>query len=104
MKFGKKGIEGYPEDAACSPSEQHAIKAVAQGRAEPHQQRLALDWIVTMAAGYYQCSYRKGDKGETDFNEGRRYVAQQIVKASEIRTVQRGEPQEQGEMKEESNG
>lgn len=59
-----------------------AIQAVAQGRANIHQQKRAIEWIVKHAANTYDLSYRPGLDGERDtyFAEGRRFVGLQLVK------------------------
>ena len=60
-----------------------AVQAVARGNASSREQQMAMDWIVTQAAGAYELSFRSdGDGGdrETTFAEGRRFVGLQIVK------------------------
>lgn len=56
-----------------------AIKACAQGTAEPHQAKLALDAIVHKIAGTYDRSFMPGDAAATGFAEGKRHVGRQIV-------------------------
>lgn len=58
-----------------------AIKALAEGRAEPYQQQLALEWIVYIS-GTYENSFRPGVDGarNTDFAAGKQFVGQQVVK------------------------
>lgn len=58
-----------------------ALQAVADGRADEHQQRRAIKWIVEMACQTYQPSFRNGPNGEreTVFAEGRRFVGLMIV-------------------------
>jgi len=69
---------GKPE-VAC-------IQALAAGNATPEMQRRALKWIVEIAAGYYDLSFRPGEDGrrETDFAEGKRFVGAQIVKMTQL--------------------
>ena len=48
---------------------------------------MALRWIVNVAAGTYEPSFRSDADGgdrETAFAEGRRYVGMQIVKLSNM--------------------
>jgi hypothetical protein len=64
-----------------------AIKAVNAGNANEGQQRIALRWIIEMAAGTYDQPFRPGVGGDRDtaFACGRMFVGQQIVK--QINTV-----------------
>lgn len=55
-----------------------AFRAFREGRAEPYQQQLVLEWII-MAAGTYENPFR-GTREETDFACGKQFVGQQIVK------------------------
>lgn len=60
-----------------------AVRACMAGTASEGQQKLAMDWIITMASNLYDMSYRDdADGGElaTAFHEGRRFVGNQIVK------------------------
>lgn len=63
-----------------------AVQALANGNASPEQQRRALAWIVEMAAGYYDLSFRPGVDGQrdTDFAEGKRFVGAQVVKLTKL--------------------
>lgn len=63
-----------------------AIRALAAGNASEGQQRHALNWIINVASGYYDLSFRPGIDGAraTDFAEGRRYVGAQVVKLTKI--------------------
>jgi hypothetical protein len=66
-----------------------AIKALGCGTAEAHQQMLALKWIVEVACGAYDTSFRPGGvdgQRETDFAEGRRFVGTTIVKLMHLNT------------------
>lgn len=58
-----------------------AVRALREGAASDHQQLVALDWIITQAAGTYAASFRPGADGDraTAFAEGRRFVGLQIV-------------------------
>lgn len=60
-----------------------AFKAMAKGTANADQQGRALRWLIDVAAGTYEISFRSdADGGERDssFAEGRRFVGTQIVK------------------------
>lgn len=59
-----------------------AIQALAGGTALPHQQKLALDWIINVAAGTYEAHFYPGAQGQrdTDYALGKANVGQQIVK------------------------
>lgn len=81
-----------PRDPAWVPApyevyDVDAIRAVARGEADPHQQKRALDWIINTAAGAYELSFRSDGQGgerETAFAEGRRFVGMQIVKLANM--------------------
>lgn len=64
-----------------------ALKALEKGNANEGQQRMALDWIVRVASGYYETSYHSEDPGgrKTAHAEGRRLVGGAIVTALNIR-------------------
>ncbi len=79
-----------PPDAAWSPPPYHdaehiAIHALARGEADPHQQKLALDWIIERACATYDQSYRPESERETVFAEGRRFVGLQVVKLTNFK-------------------
>ena len=60
-----------------------ALQALQRGEAAPHQQKLALDWIINKACGSYDVSFRSDQDGgdrETAFAEGRRFVGLQTIK------------------------
>lgn len=57
-----------------------AIKALASGTANEHQQRRALDFIINKLAGTYDVSFRADSTRETDHAEGKRWVGLQLVK------------------------
>ena len=58
----------------------YALKALQAGTANGDQQKRALDWIITKAAGAYDLSFRSGDQHDTSFAEGRRSVGLQVIK------------------------
>ena len=64
-----------------------AIQALARGDAAPHQQQLALKWIVETVCGYYDISFRPGGlegERESNFAEGKRHVGAQVVKMTRL--------------------
>lgn len=82
---------------AYEPEDVHAIQALARGIANAEQQRRALAWIIERAAGTYEMSYRPGGEDgarDTIFAEGRRFVGNQVVKMTKLKTGQprRSEP------------
>lgn len=66
--------------APCELAVTSSIQALAAGTADNHQQQRALKWIIEIAAGTYEPSYRGGSESEVAFLEGRRYVGLQIVR------------------------
>ena len=69
-------VETDPDDA-------EALKALVRGDASEEQQRRAVNWFITKAAGTYDLSFRSDAEGgdrETAFAEGRRFVGLQAVK------------------------
>ena len=55
-----------------------ALQNVAAGIADAAQQKRALNWIIYKACGFNDISFRPGSPDETAFNEGKRFVVQQI--------------------------
>lgn len=74
-------------------AEASAIQALIRGDAEPHQQQMAMRWIIEQAAGAYEFQYYPTDR-DTAFALGRGFVGQQIVKLSKLNTqsLRRDEP------------
>lgn len=63
----------------------YALRAVKEGRAMAHQQKLAWDWLMYVTGagdGYADLSFRPGPAGEreTVFAEGKRFVGLQMMK------------------------
>lgn len=59
-----------------------AFKALREGRAEPYQQQLCLEWMVYIC-GTYETPYRSGADDAaraTSFALAKQWVGQQIVK------------------------
>ena len=81
-----------PRDPAWLPAKYETrdiecIKAVAKGEGGPEEQMRAIKWIIDIAAGDGELSFRSdGDGGdrETAFAEGRRFVALQIKKLRDM--------------------
>lgn len=71
----------HPVDQAApyDPIIPAALKAMAQGNAQPHQQQVLLDWLIKEASGVGVQSFRAGDSHATAFAEGRRFVGVQLV-------------------------
>ncbi len=63
-----------------------AIQALAAGNANEGQQQRALKWIIEIAGGAYNMSFYPGEEGrrDTDFAEGRRFVANSIIKLTKL--------------------
>lgn len=63
-----------------------AFRAFADGRAEPYQQALVLDWILK-ACGTSENPFRPGQDGarDTDFASGKQFIGQQILKLMHLR-------------------
>ncbi len=63
-----------------SKSDVFALKALAAGNANDHQQKQALRWIINQACGTYDLSFRPESERATCLAEGKRFVGLQIVK------------------------
>lgn len=68
-----------------NPEVIYAIRALFNGEALPHQQKMAWEWIMYVTAagdGYQDLSFRPGSDGvrATDFAEGKRWVGLQLRK------------------------
>lgn len=59
-----------------------AIQACFEGRADEHQQRRAMAFIVNEIADTYNLAYRPDSIRETDFMLGRQFVGQALVMMS----------------------
>jgi len=71
----------------------NAVKALAEGLADDEQQRVALRWIVEKAGFAYEQTYFPGSARDTDFAEGRRFVANSIIKLIKTRVRSNEETQ-----------
>jgi hypothetical protein len=81
LKSGRKNPWVPPEP---SLDVSVAIKAVAAGTANEHQQRKAMQWIINDLCGTYDMSYRPDSERDTTFAEGKRFVGNQLVKEINI--------------------
>lgn len=78
----------YPPDSEIA--DVTAMQALANGTANPEQQLRALRWIIEVASGRDEMSYRPGGEDgrrDTDFAEGRRFVGNQVVKLLKLSTA-----------------
>ena len=57
----------------------YAVRGLNAGEATPHQQALALRWIIEEVSKYSDLSFRDNTKHQ-DFAEGKRYVGHQIIR------------------------
>lgn len=75
-----------PAFFACDwePADASALQALQRGEASPEQQKRALDWFITHAAGAYNVSFVPGSQDASAFMEGRRYAGLQAVKLLKI--------------------
>jgi len=61
-----------------------AIQALYEGRAEPEQQKQALDMLINKLCATYDLSFRPDSDRDTAFAEGRRFVGLELVKLLKI--------------------
>jgi len=81
-KPAKKSAAWHPP--AWETPDAKAIQMLAAGTASPEQQQRALRWIVEVACGTYEMTYRPESDRDTAFAEGRRFVGNQIVKLTKL--------------------
>lgn len=85
--------------APYDKSDLAAFKALREGRADPHQQQLCLEWII-QACGTYEDPWRAGGPEgarATDLACGKRLIGIQVVKLINMPTIGK-ENSEQGEQ------
>lgn len=80
----KTRASGPTTAAVYTEADHAAIQAVAEGLANPEQQKRAIRWIVESAAGVQTLSYGT-DPHATAFAEGKRFVGLQIYKLIRLR-------------------
>lgn len=75
-----------PAFFACEwePADAAALQSLQRGDASPEQQKRALDWFITRAAGTYNVSFVPGAQDATAFMEGRRFAGLQAVKLLKV--------------------
>lgn len=75
-----KGLSapGAAEPAKATLAVATAVRALRDGRANEHQQKMALEWIVGEASGKRHFPYRDSER-DTTFALGRYFVAEQIT-------------------------
>lgn len=61
-----------------------SIQALIRGDASEHQQKHAIDFIITKLCRTYELSYRPDSVRDTDFAEGNRHVGLQLVKLANL--------------------
>ena len=61
-----------------------AFQAMEKGEATPHQQQVALDWLLHAASGIQNLSYWPESDRATAFAEGRRFVGLQVAKLLQL--------------------
>jgi hypothetical protein len=64
-----------------------AVQAMCRGEATAEQQLRVLDLVISKLGGNYDLSFRPGGRGgarETDFAEGKRFVALQLVTMTKV--------------------
>lgn len=63
--------------APLSPAIVTAFQRLYRGEAEPHQQQMAIEWLLD-ASGMRTLSYQPGDTHATAFAEGQRSIGLQV--------------------------
>lgn len=70
---------------ALSEAEVFSIKALMDCTADEHQQKIAMDWIITMLCRTYENAYHRQDT-DTAFALGKQFVGQQIINIHKLDT------------------
>ena len=83
-KLKPKPQRGARDPANFGMAVATAMQAMAQGTADPEQQKLAFRWIVEQASGMYEFQYYV-DPREEAFSLGRCFVGQQIVGVTKVK-------------------
>jgi hypothetical protein len=94
MTTPRKRGAAIPQPWDVPPADEYdirAVKALAAGVASDGQQKRALDWIIRVAAGTYDLSFRPGVDGyrATEFAEGKRFVGLQLVRLVNMKMPER---------------
>lgn len=75
--------------ASFTDIEAHAIQAIMRGDATSHQQRIAMQWIITQAAG--TPDFHENDRLEA-MSLGRAFVGKQLIGIARIDLVRLDNP------------
>ena len=74
-----------------------ALQALWRGQAAPHQQKLAVDFIINKLCGTYEAHFYADSERNTSFALGRAFPGQQIMKLLKLNlSVFTGKRGEQG--------
>lgn len=79
--MSKKGVwlpKGFDIKAASD------IQAVAEGRADEHQQKRALQFIVERFCGAYDDTFDMDSERASTYNQGRRWVGLAIIQVVKL--------------------
>ena len=82
MKIDPKKIDILPYE--ITSEDIYALRALQKGQATDRQQERAFNWIISQACGAYNMSFHPTNTRSTDFNEGRRFVANTILSSINI--------------------
>lgn len=77
--------------ASFTDVEAHAIQAIIRGDASAHQQRMAMQWIITQGAIAYGQHFNENDRLEA-FALGRAFVGQQLIGIARIDLIRLDNP------------
>ena len=66
------------------PGDIGAAKAMLAGEATPEQQRRFMIWLVKHACMYDDVAWESNNDSATSFEAGRRYVAIQVIKLTNL--------------------
>lgn len=69
-------------DAPAPPPIVSALQALHHGRADEHQQKRALDWILQRACRVFSTTFVAGDPHASAFMQGRAQVGHIIINAT----------------------
>lgn len=88
-----KAAKPAPPDqpAGFSEFEAHAIQALLNGTATPHQQKGAIAWIINQGSNAHGAHYHANDR-DTVFALGRAFVGQQIIGIAKLPLINLTQP------------
>lgn len=84
-------IKPAPLAFIATRTEHYAIRAMAVNAATPEQQKIFYDWIVKGAGMIGGMSFNPDNQRMTDFNEGRRFVAESVLHFTTTPVTSKGE-------------